>query len=108
MAVKDIFDTELPNRLKAKPEIAKDINAVVHFDITGDGGGQWTLDATKASEWIAAGKNGESKMTIICAAPDFEKIVSKQLNAQMAAMSGKLKFKPMDMALAMKLAKLMG
>jgi putative sterol carrier protein len=108
MAVKDIFDTELPSRLTAKPEIAKDINAVVHFDITGEGGGQWTLDATKASEWIAPGKNGESKMTITCAAPDFEKIVSKQLNAQMAAMSGKLKFKPMDMGLAMKLAKLMG
>ena len=30
------------------------------------------------------------------------------MNAQMAAMSGKLKFKPMDMGLAMKLAKLHG
>lgn len=108
MAVKDIFDSELPKRLEAKPEIAKDINAVIHFDITGDGGGQWTLDGTKTSEWIAAGKNGESKLTVICAAPDFEKIVAKQMNAQMAAMSGKLKFKPMDMTLAMKLAKLMG
>jgi putative sterol carrier protein len=108
MAVKEIFDSEIPNRLKAKPELAKDINAVVHFNITGDGGGIWTLDATKASEWIAAGAVGEPKMVISCSAVDFEKIVTKQMNAQMAAMSGKLKFKPMDMGLAMKLAKLMG
>jgi hypothetical protein len=30
------------------------------------------------------------------------------MNAQTAAMTGKLKFKPMDMGLAMKLAKLLG
>jgi putative sterol carrier protein len=108
MAVNEIFETELPKRLTAKPEIAKDINAVIHFDITGEGGGAWTLDGTKTEGWITPGKNGESKLTVICAAPDFEKIVAKQMNAQMAAMSGKLKFKPMDMTLAMKLAKLMG
>ncbi len=108
MAIKDILETEIPTRIKNKPELATDINAVVHFNITGDGGGEWTLDCTKGENWVAAGKNGESKMTITCAAPDFEKIVSKQMNAQMAAMQGKLKFKPMDMGLAMKLAKLMG
>ena len=108
MAVKEIFDTEIPSRIKAKPELAKDINAVIHFNITGDGGGTWTLDGTKASDWVANGAVGEAKMVLTCAAADFEKIVSKQMNAQMAAMSGKLKFKPMDMGLAMKLAKLMG
>jgi len=107
MAIKDILETEIPNRIKAKPELAKDINAVIHFNITGDGGGTWTLDCTKAEGWVTAGANGEPKMTLTCAAPDFEKIVTKQMNAQMAAMSGKLKFKPMDMGIAMKLAKLM-
>ncbi|MBL8917375.1 MAG: SCP2 sterol-binding domain-containing protein [Myxococcaceae bacterium] len=107
MAIKDILETEIPKRLTAKPELAKDINAVVHFSITGDGGGDWTLDCTKAEGWVTPGKVGESKMTIIAAAADFEKIINKQMNAQMAAMQGKLKFKPMDMALAMKLGKLM-
>lgn len=108
MAVKEILETEIPKRLTAKPELAKDINAVVHFNISGDGGGEWTLDCTKTDGWVTAGKVGESKMTIMAAAADFEKIINKQMNAQMAAMQGKLKFKPMDMALAMKLAKLMG
>lgn len=108
MAVKEILETEIPKRLQAKPELAKDINAVVHFNITGDGGGAWTLDCTKTEGWVSAGTNGDSKMTITAAAADFEKIISKQMNAQTAAMTGKLKFKPMDMGLAMKLAKLMG
>jgi putative sterol carrier protein len=108
MSAKDILETEIPRRITEKPELAKDINAVVHFNITGDGGGAWTLDCTKADSWVSAGANGESKMTITATAEDFEKIVTKQLNAQMAAMQGKLKFKPMDMGLAMKLAKLMG
>ncbi len=108
MAVKDILETEIPKRLAAKPELAKDINAVVHFKISGEGGGDWTLDCTKTEGWVSAGINGASKMTLYCAAADFEKIVAKQLNANMAAMSGKLKFKPMDMTLAMKLGKLIG
>ena len=108
MAVKDILETEIAKRLTDKPELAKDINAVVHFSISGDGGGDWTLDCTKTEGWVTPGKVGESKMTIMAASADFEKIINKQMNAQMAAMQGKLKFKPMDMALAMKLAKLMG
>ncbi len=46
-------------------------------------------------------------MTVTVAEADFVKIHNKQLNAQMAAMQGKLKFKPMDMGLAMKLGKLL-
>lgn len=107
MAVKDILENEIPNRIKAKPELASEINAVIHFDLSGDDGGQWTLDCTKSENWVSTGKNGESKMTILASASDFEKVATKQMNAQMAAMSGKLKFKPMDMGLAMKLAKLL-
>ena len=43
-----------------------------------------------------------------CVDADFLKIVNKQLNANMAAMQGKLKFKPMDMNLALNLGKLIG
>ncbi len=108
MTAKDILETEIPNRLKAKPDMVKDLNAVIHFNITGDAGGTWTLDCTKAENWVSAGANGTPKMTITASADDFLKITTKQMNAQMAAMQGKLKFKPMDMGLAMKLGKLIG
>lgn len=107
MTAKDILETEIPGVLKAKPEMAKDINAIIHFNITGDNGGTWTLDLTKAADWVSSGANGTAKMTITCSSEDFVKIRQKQLNPQMAAMQGKLKFKPMDMGLAMKLGKLL-
>ena len=107
MTSKDILETEIPTLLKAKPELAKDLNAVVHFVVSGDGGGTWTLDCTKDSDWVTAGATGTPKMTISVSNEDFVKIRAKQMNAQMAAMQGKLKFKPMDMGLAMKLAKLL-
>ena len=72
MEVKEILETEIPSRIKAKPELAKDINAVLHFNITGDGGGTWMLDCTKADGWVSAGAEGEAKMTVICSAGVFE------------------------------------
>ncbi len=104
---KNILEQEIPKVLTEKPELGKDINAVVHFNVTGDQGGTWTLDLTKESDWVSEGANGTPKMTITVGDEDFVKIRQKQLNAQMAAMQGKLKFKPMDMALAMKLGKLL-
>jgi len=106
-SVKNILENEIPNLLKARPELAKDINAVIHFNITGDQGGTWTMDLTKPSDWVTNGALGTPKMTITVSDQDFVKIRQKQLNAQMAAMQGKLKFKPMDMGLAMKLGKLL-
>lgn len=107
LTAKSIMEEEIPTLLKSKPEIAKDINAIIHFNITGDAGGTWTVDLTKASDWVTTGNSGTPKMTITCSDSDFVKLRQKQLNAQMAAMQGKLKFKPMDMGLAMKLGKLL-
>lgn len=107
MTAKSILEEEIPNLLKTKPELVKDINAIVHFNITGDHGGTWTLDLTKPDNWVSTGANGTPKMTVTVSDQDFVKIRSKQMNAQMAAMQGKLKFKPMDMGLAMKLGKLL-
>jgi putative sterol carrier protein len=104
----EILEKDIPATLQQKPELAKDINSVIHFNITGDNGGTWTLDCTKSADWVTKGAEGTPKMTITVSNDDFVKIRSKQLNAQMAAMQGKLKFKPMDMGLAMKLAKLLG
>ncbi|MCI0570496.1 MAG: SCP2 sterol-binding domain-containing protein [Myxococcaceae bacterium] len=108
MTAKDIMETEIPSTLQAKPELAKEIGSVIHFNITGDTGGTWTLDCTKDANWVTAGAEGTPKMTVSMSEADFVKIRQKQLNPQMAAMQGKLKFKPMDMGLAMKLGKLLG
>jgi putative sterol carrier protein len=107
-SAKTILETDIPATLQSNPALAKDINAIVHFNITGEGGGTWTLDLTKSDGWVTSGAQGTPKMVITCSDQDFVKIRAKQLNPQMAAMQGKLKFKPMDMGLAMKLGKLLG
>jgi|SRR5215468_5773430 len=104
---KSILEDAIPALLASKPELAKEINSVIHFVITGDQGGTWTLDTTKSSGWVTPGPQGTPKMTVTVSDQDFVKIRTKEMNAQMAALQGKLKFKPMDMALAMKLGKLL-
>jgi SCP-2 sterol transfer family len=106
MTPKEIFEVKIPQKLKDSPDLVKDIGALLRFEISGPAGGTWTVDLTKASDWIQAGAEGTPKMSVLCSDEDFVKIVAKELNPQMAALQGKLRFKPMDMALAMKLAKL--
>ncbi len=105
---KTVLETEIPALLASKPEIRKEIDAVIHFQVSGEGGGTWTIDLTRPSDWVTSGAQGTPKMTLSVSNDDFVKIRRRQLNPQMAALQGKLKFKPMDMGLAMKLGKLFG
>jgi putative sterol carrier protein len=104
---KQILEQDIPQRLASNPQLQKDINAVILFDITGANGGRWTLDATRTSDFVTEGGTPTPKLTVTATDTDFVAICTKKLNAQMAAMSGKLKFKPMDVGLAMKLSKLL-
>jgi putative sterol carrier protein len=106
MTPKEIFEGKISQKLKDSPDLVKDIGAVLRFEISGPNGGTWTVDLTKPSDWIKEGPEGTPKMSVLCSDEDFVKIISKELNPQMAALQGKLRFKPMDMALAMKLGKL--
>jgi putative sterol carrier protein len=108
MTPKDILENEIPSLLVRKPELAQEIGAVIRFDIGGPQGGQWTLDLTQASDWVKPGAVGSPRMTIAISDENLVKLRQGQLNPQMAALTGKLKFKPMDMALATKLGKLFG
>lgn len=103
--VPEIMERTIPERLRANPELSREIGAVVHFVI---GEGQWTLDCTGPEGKVLPGAVGTPKLTLSAAAADFQKVVGKQLNPNMAVMSGKLKLKPMDVGLALKLAKLIG
>ena len=49
-SAQDIIEKDIPATLQQKPELAKDINSVIHFNITGDNGGTWTLDCTKSAD----------------------------------------------------------
>ena len=42
----DLFDNLVPEGLKQYPDKARELNAIYCFKITGDGGGEWTVDCT--------------------------------------------------------------
>jgi hypothetical protein len=105
---KQILEEEFPKRFAAKADLIQKLNAVIVFDIRGEQGGKWTLDATKPSPSITAGTDGTTpKMTMIATDTDFVALATGKLNPTSAAMNGKLKFKPFDMSLALKLGELL-
>lgn len=108
MTPQDIFETEIPAALKTNPKMVKELNAIIHFNLTGQNGGVWTLDATVTPAVVKAGALGKPNLTMTVNADDFVKIRQKKLNPQMLTIQGKLKMTPLDIGLAIKLAKVLG
>ena len=104
---KEVFDEQLPPKLKAKGDSVTKVNAIYQFDITGTDGGKWWVDTTISGGNVGTGENPGAKCTIIMTDKDFVDMVTGKLNGQMAFMTGKLKIKG-DMGLAMKLGNVLG
>jgi len=104
--VKDVFEQHIPARFQAKPDVVQKINAIYQFNISGPGGGTWTVDCTAPGGKIQPGTAPDAKCTVNATDSDFLNIVNGKLNAQMAFMSGKLKIQG-DMGLAMKLQQIL-
>jgi putative sterol carrier protein len=100
--VKETFDA-MPGRFKA--DRAQGVNAVIQYDITGDGGGTYHVEIADGKCTLREGPAAAPKLTLTMAAQDWLDMVSGKLNGQMAFMSGKLKHKG-DMGLLMKLPSL--
>ncbi|HEY0840159.1 MAG TPA: SCP2 sterol-binding domain-containing protein [Vulgatibacter sp.] len=106
-SVKELLEETIPSRLATRPGLAQEIDAVVVFRITGPSGGEWTLDCTAGQGRVEPGLAASPRMTITATDSDFMQVADGKLDPSMAAMSGKLKLSPMDMALGLKLAKLL-
>ncbi len=104
--VKDVFEKHIPAKFQAKPDVVSKINAVYQFNITGPGGGTWTIDCTQPGGKVQAGNAASPRCTVAAVDQDFLAIVNGKLNAQMAFMSGKLKIQG-DMGLALKLQQIL-
>jgi SCP-2 sterol transfer family protein len=105
-SVQDVFERTIPAKLQARPDVVTKINAVYQFNISGPGGGSWSVDCTAPGGRIAAGSVENARCTVAATDRDFLDIVNGKLNAQMAFMSGKLKIQG-DMGLAMKLQQIL-
>ena len=100
--IKAIFDA-MPASLNA--DAAKGMNAVIQFNLSGDGGGNYNVTIKDGAAAIAEGAHASPNMTMTMAAQDYIDMITGKLNGQMAFMSGKLKIAG-DMGLAMKMQSL--
>ncbi len=82
------------------------INGVMLFDLSGGGGGQWTLTLKDEGVTVEGGKTATPNVTFSMAAQDFIAIANGTLNPVSAFMQGKVRVSG-DMGLAMRLQSLL-
>ena len=102
--VKETFEL-MPGRFR--PEKAAGVNAVIQYEITGEGGGSWNATITDGACAVKDGAAASPNLTLTMSAQDWLDLLGGKLSGQMAFMSGKLKLKG-DMGLAMKVAGMFG
>ena len=105
-AVEKVIEVDFMKKLGKHKDVRDAFDGIIHLDITGTGGGKWTADLTKPSEWITKGHEGKAKLTISAGGKDFVALIKGQKNVQVAVMAGELSIEPMNLDLAMKLGPL--
>ena len=74
-----------------RQEKAGDYSAVFHFDLAGDGGGQFTVTIDKGSCRVEPGLLGQAKCVFQAPAATYADIEYGRTSAEMAFMTGKIK-----------------
>ncbi len=105
MDAQNLFGTLIPEAIAKTPDKAKEINAIYYFNITGDGGGEWTVDLSPTGPSVATGNTGKSQCQITCTHEDFKTLLKNPQAGMQLYFQGKLKVGG-DPTLAMKLQKL--
>jgi putative sterol carrier protein len=85
----------------------KGMDATILFDISGEGGGQWTVTIKDGHVDVEEGATEPATVTVEAAAQDIKALVKGDLRPMPAFMQGRLKVKG-DMSIAMQLQKLFG
>ena len=98
-------NVQMPQALAKSPDKAKEVGAVYVFKITGDGGGEWTVDLKSDSPGITKGVQPGANCTIEVANSDFVDMLQNPAKGMQLFMQGKLRVTG-DPMLAMKLQQL--
>ena len=85
-----------------QPDKAVGVDAVIQFNLTGEGGGEWYLTIKDGGINVDAGEAENPKLSITADAQDMLDIFTGKLNAMAAFSGGKLKLSG-DLGLSMKM-----
>jgi len=89
----------------ADPQKLAGVDAAVLFDLSGEGGGQWTLTVADGQLSITEGATASPQVTLKMSADDFVALTKGSLSPVAAFMQGRIKVDG-DMAVAMRLQSL--
>lgn len=101
----DLFDNILPKALAAHPDKAREVGVKYAFKISGDGGGDWTVDLADDPPHVSKGAADSAQCTISVSNEDFISMLGNQTLGMQYFMQGRLRVVG-DPMLAMKLQKL--
>jgi len=101
----ELFDTLVPAGLAQFPDKANELNAIYCFKITGDGGGEWTVDTVAKPPTCVKGDTGKAQCTVEVAHDDFKAMLADPNAGMQLYFQGKLRVSG-DPMLAMKLQQL--
>jgi hypothetical protein len=87
----ELFDEQVPRALQEHPDKAKAVNAIYCFKISGEGGGDWTVDLTSDPPTVAKGDTGKAQCTIEVAHEDFKSMLGNPQVGMQLYFQGKLK-----------------
>jgi len=105
MANLDNIFASMPSQFQV--DKAGDLDISILFDLSGDGGGQWTAKIADGKFDLNKGAIGTPTATLSMDADDFEAMSKGDLNPMMAFMSGKIKVDG-DLNAVMKFQSLVG
>ncbi len=88
MTAKEFIQT-LPE--KVHPDAIEGASTVFHFDIDGDGGGQFTVALEDGKVDVKDGFEGEAKCKVTASSQNLVSVVTGKLNPMMAVLTGKVK-----------------
>lgn len=105
--VSAIFD-KINGAMAANPDVVGKLDAVFQFEISGDEGGVWVIDARQGTteNFVTHEPSDDAQCTIKIKDSDWKGLTDGSLNPMNAFMMGKIKISG-DMGLAMKLQNLL-
>jgi len=101
----DLFNHLVPEGLRQFPNEAHALNAIYCFKVTGEEGGEWTVDCSKNPPSCTKGDNGKAQCTVKLSSEDLNLLLGNPNASLQLYFQGRLHVSG-DLMMAMKLQQL--